>query len=342
MTRCSKIQFVCVLSAVAFSLLIAWNSTAAQDIPSNDGLTISLSTDNPIPGQVVTVSVENYGTNIDGAKISWSVNGKVVKNEIGAKAIDVTAPALGAKLNIVIVATTPDGLTISGSTVIGSGSVDMIVESDGYVPPLFRGKVPTAYQNSVKVTAVPHIADSSGKEYNANNLLYEWTKNGSVIADKSGYGKRSITLQGDIIPRAFDLSVNVSTRESGSEAIGTVNVEPQTPTISFFVNDPLYGTLFNKALTDRLSIGAQKETGVLAVPYGFNSGTKLSWSINGSARSELANKSSIILRSPSGEGGSSIVHLDISSPTNILQGASSEFTAYFGVTDTSNNNGSSI
>jgi len=318
------------------------NNILAQNIPSTNELSVSLSTNNPIPGQVVTVSVENYGADIDGAKISWSVNGKVVKNEIGAKTIDVTAPALGAKLTIIVTATTPDGLIIRGSKTIGSGSVDLVVESDGYVPPLFLGKVPTAYQNAVKVIAVPHIADSSGKEYSANNLIYEWKKNGSVIANKSGYGKRSIVLQGDIVPRAYDLSVSVSTRESGAQAVGTVNIEPQTPTISFFVNDPLYGTFFNKALIDRLSIGAQKETGVLAVPYGFNSDRVMTWSINGSTRSELNNKSSIILRSPSVGGGSSVVNLNISSQTNILQGANSEFTAFFGVSESSNGNNSSI
>ncbi|MEI6304492.1 MAG: hypothetical protein WCP09_00530 [Candidatus Taylorbacteria bacterium] len=345
MKCCSKKQFVSLSLLAIISVFFLTLSVSAQGIPVSDGLTITLSNERPVPGQVVTISVNSYGADISSAKISWSVNGKIVKNEIGANKIDVTAPALGSKLTIVITATTPNGTVVEGSTVIASGVVDMIVESDGYVPPLFLGKTTSAYQNSVKVIAVPHLANSSGKEYDPTKLVYKWKKAGSLIEGSSGYGKQSIIIPGSLIPRAYDLSVTVSESTGGSQAIGHAFIEPQQPSINFYVNDPLYGTLFNKAIGDSINMGSQQEKGILAVPYGFSSDTILSWLINGDSRPELNNKPSIVLRSSGTDGGSSMIRLDISSANNILQGASLGFTATFNPAsdaNTSSNNSLSI
>ncbi|MEI7463045.1 MAG: hypothetical protein WCK03_01450 [Candidatus Taylorbacteria bacterium] len=330
MIRCSNKQFVLLSVIIVFSMFLFTSRTIAQGIPMSDGLNITLSTDNPLPGQVVSITVNSYGDDISAAKMVWSVNGKVVKNEIGLNTIDVNAPALGAKLEVTITATTPDGSVVRGSTTITSGVVDMIVESDGYVPPLFFGKTAIGYQNSVKITAIPHLANSSGKEYDASKLVYRWKKGGSLIQEKSGYGKQSIVIAGDIIPRAYEIEVTVSESTSGAQAVGISLIEPQEPSISFYVNDPLYGTLYNRAIGNSMGIGSQNERGILAVLFGFNKGTSLSWLINGESHPELNDKSSVILRSSSADGGSSIVHLDASNANNILQGARSEFTVLFG------------
>ena len=324
---------------LVFALYATPSSVAlAQDLPVSDGVTLSLSTDNPVPGQIVTVTANSYSADISGARLTWTVNDKVVKDEVGAMSIDVSAPALGSKLNISVSASNPEGMTYIGTVIIGSGAVDMIVESDGYIPPIFLGKSPTAYQNSVKVIAVPHLADSSGKEYNPSNLIYQWKKNGQVIADKSGYGKRSITIEGELIPREFDLSVNVSTRTTADQAIGTTLIQPSAPSANIYINDPLYGTLFNRAVGEKLGIGTKKETSLLVVPFGFNKSRSITWLLNDTERTELADKLNITLRSPGDDGGSSDISVRISSPANILQGATAAFTAYFGATKTTETN----
>lgn len=343
MKCCSKKQFILLSLLAIIPVFFMTVSVSAQGIPATDGLTITLSSERPTPGQVVTISVKSYSADISAAKISWSVNGKIVKNEMGANTIDVTAPALGSKLTIMITATTPDGTVVEGSTEISSGVVDMIVESDGYVPPLFLGKTASAYQNNVKIIAIPHLANSSGKEYDPTKLVYRWKKAGSLIEGSSGYGKQSIVIPGNIIPRAYNISVTVSESTSGAQAVGYAFIEPQQPSINFYINDSLYGTLFNKAVGNTLNMGSQQEKGILAVPYGFSSDTILSWLINGDSRPELNNKPSIVLRSSGTDGGSSMIRLDISSTKNILQGASLGFTATFNpASDTSSSNNNSL
>ncbi len=318
--------------------------TNAQGIPGiGSGIVLTSSVSNPKPGQDITITARSYNIEIDAAKLTWTVNGVVKQSAIGVTTLSLTAPDLGKKLNIVVTATTPTGGSTSGSITIESGSVDMIMETDGYVPPFFLGKIPPAYQNTVKVIAIPHIADSTGKEYDPKTLVYQWKKNGSVLQDISGYGKQSISIKGDLVPRPYDLNVTASTRNGSGQSAGTISITPQTPTISFYVNDPLYGTLFNLMVGDQVNIGSQKETGVLAVPFGFNiypnkNNLSLTWLINNMSHPELTTNRSITLRAPTDAGGSSNIQLEIKNSTDMLQGASNGFTATFSADTTANQN----
>ncbi len=308
----------------------------AQSIPAGQGgLDLSPSSDNPIPGQVVTITAKSYSTDINSAKITWTVNGKTVQSGIGMTSLDVNAPPLGSKLTVAVTAVTNGGASFNNSIVIGSGSVDMILENDGYVPPLFLGKIPASYQNSVKVIAVPHIADSSGVEYDPKTLIYQWKKNNVAIEDGSGYGKQSIVIPGDIIPRAYAISVTAALRSNAAQAFGVISVDPQSPFIKFYRSDALYGPLFNQAIIDTVRLGSQKETSILAVPFGFNKpvggvgSLSLSWLINGIEHPELSTYESIIIRAPEGSGGSSNIELEAKNTKQILQGAQASFSAQF-------------
>ena len=248
---------------------------------------------------------------------------------------DPQAPALGKKLNIKVTMVTNNGQTTTGSTVIGSGSVDLVTETDGYVPPSFRGKAPVVYQNSVTVVAVPHIANSDGVEYDPKTLIYQWSKNNQILGDQSGYGKQSIMLVGDIVPRAYDLSVNVTPRTGSGQAESMITITPQSPSITFYINDPLYGPLFNLAINSSYRIGSQREANILAIPYGFNKPANksgdlsFSWLINNVAHPELTTNDSVILRAPVGTAGASNITLSIANNKQILQSANSGFTAMF-------------
>lgn len=309
----------------------------AQNIQEGtQSIVLEQSTDNPTPGETVTITARSYSFDINSTTNTWTVGNKVVQKGIGSVTIDVKAPALGKKTTVRITAISPDGAVYSSSITLGSGSIDMIVETDGYVPPFFRGKLNPVYQNFVKIVAVPHLADASGKEYNPSNLIYKWKKdNDTVMQDQSGYGKQSISLEGNMVPRPYSMYVTVTSRDGSAQGEGSVEVEASSPFVNFYTDDPLYGTFFNKSITDSIRIGSQKETSVLAVPYGFNmkvggkNSLSLNWLINNILHNELASSRSVILRAPEGEAGSSNIHLSVKNSDNILQGADGGFSAYF-------------
>ena len=324
----SFVNFKHVLSLIAICLLFAI-SAHAQGVPASiSSITLSASTDNPIPGQKVTITAVSYSFDINSATIIWSINGKQVQKGIGLTTYDAKAPALGKRTTINVSAVVPDGSHFDNSITLGSGSIDLSIETDGYKPPFFKGKIDPAFQNVVKVIAFPHLADSSGKEYDPANLIYSWKKDdGTVLQDQSGYGKQSISLKGNIVPRPYYLIVTASARDGSAQAQSLIQVAPSSPSITFYNNDPLYGPLFNSAISNSLHIGSQKEVSVFASLFGFNFSSKIAndltidWMINNIEHSELSSSRSITLRSPDGVAGSSNVSLSIRGVNNILQSA---------------------
>jgi hypothetical protein len=250
----------------------------------------------------------------------------------------VLAPALGKNINIAIAAVSPSGARVFGSYIVSSGSVDMIIESNGYIHPFFKGKLSPVYQNTLKITAIPHIGTNIGAEFDPTTLVYQWKKNGKVLQDQSGYGKQTVTITGDIIPRPYEMSVSVTPRSGGNEVRSTIFIEAQSPFAQFYINDLLYGILFNKTIGSTVRIGSEKETNVVMVPFGFNKPQNsvgdlvYTWLINSKKRSELSESDSIVLRAPEGSAGTSNIRLDIRNNDKILQSYTGGFSASFSST----------
>jgi hypothetical protein len=332
-----KSRFFGVILLCAFM----FSAVAHAQVPTSiGGLELSPSSNNPSPGQTITVTARSYTIDINSSKVSWYVDGKLSKSGAGMTSFDVVAPALGKKISIEVTATNVDGVIVKSSIIIGSGSVDLLLETDGYTPPFFKGKIPAVYQNSVTIIAVPHIANSAGIEYSPSALVYQWKKNGRALEDQSGYNKQSIVLVGDVVPRPYDISVTVWPKDNDSSASAYTQVITRGPEIQFYIEDPLYGTLFNRSIGSTLRIGSNKETSVLAVPFGFNKprvGTgdlDWSWGLNNSGRSSLTNKESVVLRAPDDSTGSSNVQVSIRNIEKILQGTDATFSVQFNRTPT--------
>lgn len=331
-----------VVAGSAIALFSAATLASAQTIPTTlGGLTLTPSVASPTPGQSVTITAKSYSVDINSANITWKAGGKTLQTGIGATVITIKAPALGKTLTVSISAVMPDGTSLTNSLAVTSGTIDMIVEPNGYVPPMWSGKVQTAYQNSMKIVAVPHLANSAGVEYDPATLLYKWQQNGSALESQSGYGRQSITIPGGLIPRPYLMSVTASTRDGSAQSVGYVSVDMVQPYVIFYKNDPLYGPLYNNAIADTLYLGSGREADVLAVPYGFNMPASglgdlvLSWLINGNEHPELASSRSITLRTPDASAGSSNIELITTSGSSILQKSDVSFKVVFSASATS-------
>ena len=324
--------------------ILSIHTANAQGVPVNpSGLEISASTDNPTPGQSITLTAKSYSIDINSATITWTIDGKQAQKGAGLTSLTIKAPTLGKESKITATAVTTNGLTFSSSVVMSSGSVDLVLENSGYVPPFYQGKTPITYQNTTNIIAFPHLADSKGVEYDPKTLVYQWKKNSRVVEDQSGYGKQVFTLLGEIVPREAIINVTVSTRDGSKRASGTVVVSYTSPTLTFYVDDPLYGPFWNRAVADTIYIGKEKETNILITPYGFNKPINqlgnliLSWMINGYERPELQTNESITLRAPENSSGTSNIELTIKNKKDILQTASAGFSVKYSSTNSTGN-----
>ena len=309
---------------------------AHAQVPSSiDGIDITITPPNPIPGKNVEINLQDYLSDISAANITWMVNGQKITSGIGKNDINLTAPALGKQDNLTILIQTADGKSIQKSIVIKSGSVDLVWESQGYAPPLYGGKQDFAYENTVKVIAMPHLADSSGVEIDPSTLVYNWKQDSTVLQDKSGYGKQSITITGSVIPRPTTINVDVSTRDGSRTASGVITLQAGSPSVVFYKDDPLYGVLYNMALGAQTMFSNQEIT-LLAAPFSFtipsltNNNVQYSWTINGTAQNNLTSNRSVTLRVQDTSNDANYpVQLQLQNMKEILQGGSNAITVMF-------------
>lgn len=320
----------------AFLLSTFHFSLARAQVPASiDGIDITINPSNPTPGGNVDITLQDYLSDISAANITWMVNGQKVTAGIGKNDITITAPALGKNSNVTILIHTQDGKDIQKSVTIKSGSVDMVWESRGYAPPLYQGKQNFAYENSVKIIAMPHLANSSGVEIDPTTLVYNWKQDSTVLQDQSGYGKQAITISGSVIPRPTTIYVDVSTRDSSETASGVITLQAGSPSVVFYKDDPLYGVLYNIALGSQ-AIFSNQEITLLAAPFSFNmpsltrNNLQYTWNINGADQNNLSSNRSATLRVQDTSSDASYpVQLQLQNTAQILQGASNAVTVMF-------------
>ncbi|HEY9583861.1 MAG TPA: hypothetical protein VJI66_02785 [Candidatus Paceibacterota bacterium] len=303
--------------------------THAQIPTSIDGVTIDTSVSNPRPGQSIEVSLESFSIDLNSASVVWLVAGKTQEQGIGLKSINVVAPKSGPGLTITAVIKPSGAGEIRKTITIKTGSVDIIWEAHGYSPPFFRGKLPYMYQNSIRLIAMPHLSRDGVSELDPKTLVYSWKKGGKYIENGQGYGKQSVEIPAEDIPKPLEITVEVYNREQTEKTEGAITLEPTEPSLSFYEEDALYGILWNKALTGRVSL-KNSEMKILAVPYGFNiNNNTYAWSINSIEQPDLIRNRSITIRAKEDTEGSSDIELDIRNQSSILQGARDEFSVFF-------------
>ena len=326
----SRLKFT--IAILFFSLLSGLPLLSHAQIPSSiDGIQIGTNPDLPAPGQTITVNVESFSTDLNSASIVWLVDGKNLTQGTGKKSVGLTAPEIGKSITVTAVIKTVEGREVRKIITIKSGGVDLIWESAGFVPPLFRGKSTFVYQNPVKIIAMPHLAGANGVEIDPKTLVYKWKNNDKVLQDQSGYGKQVITIQDDL-PRSLQIEVEISNRDGTSKAAGSMSLEPGDPSLSFYQEDPIYGVLYNLSLINKVRLTNQ-ELSLRAVPYSFNisSASPLTyiWSVNDLERTDLSTNESITLRTKGDSEGSSNIALTVKSAGNILQGARNGVSVLF-------------
>ena len=324
-----------VISFLFASFLLSFAFTHAQVTNSVDGIDITINPSNPLPGKNVEITVQDYLSDISSSYVNWSVNGKNVAQGVGKNDINLTAPALGKESDVTITIQTADGKTVQKSVVIKSGSVDLIWESQGYAPPLYGGKQSFAYENTVKIVAMPHLANSSGAEIDPSTLVYNWKQDSTVLQAGSGYGKQSITVTGTVIPRPTTINVNISTKDGSETTSGSITLQAGSPSVIFYKDDPLYGVLYNVALGAQTSFSNQEIT-LLASPFSFtmpslaNNNIQYDWTINGAAQTTLTHNRSVTLRvQDTSVDASYPVQLQLQNMKEILQGATNAITVMF-------------
>ncbi len=108
--------------------------------------------------------------------ITWYVDGKKIAEGSGLVSITIKAPGNGKTSSVNIIASLSNGSQMKKNFTINSGQVDILWQSNGSVPALYRGKSLFGHQNTVTFAAMPALFDKNGKMIDPKNLIYNWKK----------------------------------------------------------------------------------------------------------------------------------------------------------------------
>lgn len=329
-----QIQHFTITLIALFLISGVFSLAQAQQIAPDDPIQTTITPTNPEPLQDVKISIVSYLTDLRGASIIWYVDGKKVAEGSGLVSIIIKAPANGKTATINIIANLSNGTQMKKNFTISSGQVDILWESNGSVPAFYRGKSLYGVQNIITFAAMPSLLDKNGKMIDPKNLIYNWKKDSKVLFEQSGAGRQTLKLKGDVLDSSFIINLVVTSKDGLLSAESNIGVESVTPKILFYESDPLYGTLYNKALISKFPL-TNSEITTKAVPMFFSkdemnlSMLKYIWLVNGIERADLSTKDSITLRTDGKADGSALVSLRINNIESLLQSASAGFETYF-------------
>lgn len=214
---------------------------------------LSLTPENPAPHENVVVTLVSYSFDVNVAMITWSVNGKTLLSGLGKKSITLPVGEVGQEIPLIVRADLADGSSVTQKITISPQSVDLIYEGkESYVPPFYEGRSLAAEGSTVKIVALPTIAEF-GKKVPESNLSYNWYVNDEYKPGSSGVGRSSFQIPLDYLSESTDVRLLVRS-PLGNTAEKTISVYPHDVMPLLYRYDDLLGADFSRAFEKRLEL----------------------------------------------------------------------------------------
>lgn len=286
----------------------------------------------PKPNSSVFIQLEMYSEDLDKAEITWNQDNKIFVKGNGKKSYNFTTGESGTETNIEVRVKLQNGKTFYKSMKIKPVGVDLVWQSDSYVPPFFKGKAMHPKQGNLSIVAIPDFTDSKGNPVPKEKLIYKWSDGTNVFDTQSGYGKSVLKITGSLLGRVDRVEVLVTSPTEIGAATEIIDIPTTDPEIVFYEISPFYGPLFNKTISNNIDLSGE-EIEIMASPF-FTTGisnrsTTLSWRLNGIKSPDLDNSKTVIFRRPEGESGASSIQLSVENDSKILQSKRASFNINF-------------
>lgn len=293
-----------------------------------DNLAISVSPENPRPGEDVTLRAQSFAFDINQSYFTWYIDGFVVNEGFGEDVLTFHAGKSNERSLITLTVSTENNNFLEEQITIQPVDVTLLWQANTSVPTFYKGKALHTPGSDVKFVAISNVFQN-GIKVSSRNLVYTWKNNNKILGSLSGIGKSSITLENKGILRDFVVSVSVSTADGLVSGRDTVVIDVVNPEVLFYEDSPLLGKKYEKAIGDDFIL-TRDEVVIAAESFFFSTGDLLySWRID---RQSLGNtENNILLKSPEEGGSLSNISVEVKHPDHFLQVARAAFDIKFNV-----------
>ncbi|MDO8600269.1 MAG: hypothetical protein Q7R73_01445 [bacterium] len=255
---------------------------------------LALPSNNPDPGEVITVSVRSSDIDLDRSSFRWVVNGVAPRDTqgIGAKSHTFTAGKTGTNYSISVTVTPPTGTALSKTTAVRSFDMPLYWWADSTTPSWYRGKALPSIGSDVHITALPNLPG-----VNPRTLLYTWRFNDNYIGAQSGVGKNVFRFTPQFLGVRETIAVRVQNTSGSIDKEKNIEIPSLEPFVRVYELKPLEGVDFIRALTLRAARGGET-IDLIAEPFFFPlrnvADLSFRWNLNGDAIPSTAERPRIL------------------------------------------------
>lgn len=310
------------------------NAQEGQSIPELErGIILNISPNAPEPGEEAVATLDHTSLSLDSARsITWFKDGEVARSQLGLDQLRFVTDPNGDTTYIQVNITLRDGRVIHATETISPAQVILTVHPDTYTPVFYQGRARYTPLSNITILAHTHtLTQATG--YRTNQLHYTWKRNGLVLAEHSGVGKRSITLGSGLIQRPYTVSVDVTTPNNGAIIQDSVVLEPQEPQTHIYQVDPLAGIMNNRSAENTFQL-TNTEATFRVEPYFFSLDTgipsldlDISWFLNGENKN--ISSTDITLRNTENNSKKAQLRVNVTNPNRFLQEAQTDINMIY-------------
>lgn len=296
-------------------------------------ISVDVSPTIPKPGEEVTITIEAYGTDLNRANIVWQYNGATKLKGTGEKVFKFNVGKVGSRNAVNLTINPVNGPAITKTFSFTPAEIDLLWEASTYTPPFYKGKALFTPQSSVKLVALPNMI-AGGSPVPASKTVYKWKIDQEVQGDKSGYGKNTFQYDSSVILRPHSITAEgYSSADPSVSGASKVTFDATDPEALIYEDHPLYGLLFNQALSNQFELTDQEKK-LAAYPYFFstlskNNGLSYKWTINDNIITAPATQNTMRFQKTSQDSGTGDVRVVINNSDKFLQQASQRIFIFF-------------
>lgn len=316
-------------SLIIFFMLVwvffAFNTNA--QVQSGD-IVLQISPEYPKANEEVRASLSTFTTDLNNARISWTLDGETVFEGMGKKNFSFKVGNSGFQTNLEVKIETINGSVINKKISISPSDIDMLWEAyNTYAPPFYKGKTLVSIEGNVKVVAIPSVQGLAG-------FNYKWKQDNKNKLSSSGYEKNYFIYKNSYLEDVNAVEVTVSDLFGNGIGFGETLISPGNPKIIFYKKDPLLGIRWENSLTNGFNINSNGET-IIAEPYFFSSkdldsgSLTFNWSLNGQDTLIPNQKNILAIKPTSGKSGNTVIKVIINNTKTMFQSMTKEINVNF-------------
>jgi hypothetical protein len=211
----------------------------------------------------------------------------------------------------------------------------LLVDSDSYVPPFYRGRALPSAGTTIRLQAIPYFKNANGSLVPASNIVFTWKQDDRVVGTVSGLGRSSVVLPAALLYGTTDIEVDAHSADDTSFGTATVNLPSVVPPLTLYQDNPLLGITYYRAIGDSTAINDTEMT-FAVVPYFAQAQSpndpqlSYAWTVNGSSISPDPTDPSEITLNAKDSAGTAAIGLSLSQSNNIFMSSTNSWNIILG------------